>query len=129
MKLLLVIGFALFISSTSYAKTLFCDGINGYEVSSSVPTIEWHKITVKKDGVVLLSNLRENDDFIQKDSVTSEWLHVYRGVSVNNRVINSIILVIRLNPDGGYTGTGDAVIFDGSNTTEVKGLSCKIGVD
>ncbi|MBK9323807.1 MAG: hypothetical protein IPM97_12835 [Bdellovibrionaceae bacterium] len=127
MKLLLASGLALFLSSTSFAATLFCDGVDGYEISSSVPVRKWHNITVKKNGAVLLSDLSENVGFIKKDTVTGDYMKIYRGVTVRAGVINSIILAIRLNPDGGYTGTGDAVLFDGSATAEVKGLNCKMG--
>ena len=127
MKSALLTLLSLFISISAYASNLFCDGINGYEISNSPGKhAPWTKITVQKNGTVVVAGLNENDSgFIQRDEDTAEYVQVIRAATVKSGIVSSLVLSIRLNNDGGRTGVGNAVIYDGSSATIVNGLNCK----
>jgi hypothetical protein len=130
MKFLMIAAMSFVASTSSFASSLLCNGVDGYEISFNTPVNEWHDITIKKNGSILLSGLRDNVDYVLKDSVTGEYNWVYRGVSVNDGIISSIILAISHNQNVSSTvdsGIGNAVITVGGSITEVKGLSCTFG--
>ncbi len=125
MKLVLSL-LVLLTSASVYASDLYCNGVNGFEISNMPGNhAPWTVITVKQNGAVVVSELNDNDSVIQKDDATGDYVQIIRAVTVNNGVISSLILSIHLNDDGGQTGVGNAVIYDGKNTFVVNGLICK----
>lgn len=125
MKSVLAIALFLFATSAS-ASDLACSG-SGYEIKTS-PGLHasWEKISVSVRGSKVVDGLNENgSSFIQEDDVTGAFTQIVRAATVKNGVISSLTLAIKLNPNGGYTGSGNAVIFDGTVTTTVNGLDCK----
>jgi hypothetical protein len=108
------------------ASSVYCDGKNGYVISSVQTPDHWHNLTIKKDGAVVMTDLLDNLPQISLDSVTQEYSLVYRGFALHNKVMNSLVLSIWLYSLFGYTGIGDAVIFNGTTAIEVSGLNCQI---
>ena len=125
MKLVLAVTFLLFATSAQ-ASDLYCSG-SGYEIKTS-PGLRspWDKISISLNGVTIVDDLNENgSSFIQADDVTGAYTQMVRAATVKNGVISSLTLAIKLNPNGGYTGLGNAIIYDGSATTSINDLDCK----
>lgn len=126
-KMKLILAATLFLFATAaQASDLYCTG-SGYEIRTS-PGLHapWDKVSVSLNGVTIVDNLNENgSSFIQADDVTGAYTQIVRAATVKNGVISSLILAIKLNPNGGYTGVGNAVIFDGAVVTTASALDCK----
>ncbi len=125
MKLALAAILFLFATSAQ-ASDLYCSG-SGYEIKTS-PGLRpsWEKISVSLNGVTIVDDLNENgSSFIQADDVTGAYTQIVRAATVKNGVISSLTLAIKLSPDGGYTGLGNAVVYNGSVVTTINGLDCK----
>lgn len=125
MKSGLAVTIFLFATSAQ-ASDLYCSG-SGYEIKASPGGhAPWDKVSIALNGVTIVDGLNENgSSFIQADDVTGAYTQMVRAATVKNGVISSLTLAIKLNPNGGYTGFGNAVIYDGSTTTTVNGLDCK----
>lgn len=125
MKLALAVTFFLFATSAQ-ASNLYCIG-SGYEIKTSPGAhTPWDKVSISLNGVIIVDDLNENgSSFVQADDVTGAYTQMVRAATVKSGVISSLTLAIKLNPNGGYTGVGNAVIYDGSGATKINGLDCK----
>ncbi len=90
----------------------------------------WENVSVKKNGVDFLPLLTTNGETyflgnVNDPAATISQIVNAVAVDANGVITSSLILSIKLNKDGGYTGTGNAVIFDGATTTTVNALNCK----
>jgi hypothetical protein len=117
---------------SAFATNLHCEG-SSYEISAiAMPAAHsnWENVAVKKNGADLLPLLTTNGETyilgnVSNPAATLTQIVNAVAVDADGVITSSLLLSIKLNKDGGYTGTGNAVIFDGTSTTTVNGLNCK----